>query len=150
MERQVESNEARPPEDAVVTATAGGFGSPPDAVTLTFPAQPRYLRVARLVASGLANELGFGVDRLDDVRLAVGEACSLAVQFGATTISLAYVLDDHRLDVSIQAALDGPSDDVDVENVALVGQVLAVAGSDHRIDRQDGQLSVRVSFTDGS
>jgi len=150
MERQVESNEARPPEEAGVTATAGGFGSPPDAVTLTFPAQPRYLRVARLVASGLANELGFGVDRLDDVRLAVGEACSLAVQFGATTISLAYVLDDHRLDVSIQAALDGPRDDVDVENLALVGQVLAVAGSDHRIDRQHGQLSVHVSFTDGS
>ena len=54
---------------------------------VTLPPQPRFIRVARLVAAGLANELGFGVDRLDDVRLAIGEACALAVQVGARDVS---------------------------------------------------------------
>jgi len=89
---------------------------------MTLPAKGRYVRVARLVASGLANELGFGVDRLDDVRLAVGEACALAVQLGATSISLAYALDDHSLGVSIEAQFDGESDDPDDESSGVRDQ----------------------------
>ena len=53
---------------------------------VTLPPQPRYIRIARLVGVGLANELGFGVDRLDDVRLAIGEACGFAVQIGASEV----------------------------------------------------------------
>ena len=153
MERQVDVDDAgddrsRPPDDSGSAGAASVVG--PEPVRMTLPAKGRYVRVARLVASGLANELGFGVDRLDDVRLAVGEACALAVQLGATSISLAYALDDHSLGVSIEAQFDGQSDDPDNEYLALVEQVLAVAASDHQIDRQDRQMSIRVLFTDGS
>jgi serine/threonine-protein kinase RsbW len=48
-----------------------------DEVELSFPASARYLRVARLTASSLAADLGFDVDAIDDVRVAVDELCAL-------------------------------------------------------------------------
>jgi Histidine kinase-like ATPase domain len=125
-------------------------GSTSDQVTITLPPQPRYIRVARLVATGLANELGFGVDRLDDVRLAVGEACGLVVQVGAKEVSLAYALDASSLTVTIDAVLGGAATQLDDDYVALVEQVLAVAGTDHRINRDDQRMSIRVTFTNGT
>jgi Histidine kinase-like ATPase domain len=137
-------------ERAGAAAAPDSSGSTSDQVTITLPPQPRYIRVARLVATGLANELGFGVDRLDDVRLAIGEACGLAVQVGAKEVSLAYDLDATSLTVTIDAVLGGVAAQLDDDYVALVEQVLAVAGTDHHIDRDDQRMSIRVTFTDGT
>ena len=46
-------------------------------VMLTVPAEPAYVRAVRLVAASLAADLGFDVERLEDVRVAVDELCSL-------------------------------------------------------------------------
>jgi Histidine kinase-like ATPase domain len=128
----------------------GPMATTPAKVTVTFPAVPRLVRVARLVASGLANELGFGVDRLDDVRLAVGEACGFAVQIGATEIRLTYALDERSLGVTIDADLGGEVVEPEDDYAALVAQVLAVACSEHHIDRDDGRMSIGIKFTDAT
>jgi hypothetical protein len=122
-----------------------------DAVRLDLPAQSRYIRVARLVGTGLANELGFGVDRLDDVRLAIGEACGLAVHAGAVAMSLTYTLDQTSLAVSVAATIEHTAGRaLDPEYVALVEQVLSVAGSGYSIKRGERQMTMRLTFTDGS
>jgi serine/threonine-protein kinase RsbW len=128
----------------------GPMAPAPSNVIVTLPAQPRLVRVARLVASGLANELGFGLDRLDDVRLAVGEACAFAVQIGAREITLTYALDERSLGVTIDAVLEGGGAEPEDDYAALVGQVLAVACSEHHIDRDDRRLSIGVTFTDAT
>lgn len=48
-------------------------------VSLTIPAQAEHVRTARLVATAAARRCGLTEDSVDDVRLAVGEACTLAV-----------------------------------------------------------------------
>lgn len=48
-------------------------------VSLTIPAQPEHVRTARLVATAAARRCGLAEDSVGDVRLAVGEACTLAV-----------------------------------------------------------------------
>ncbi|GGU78785.1 anti-sigma regulatory factor [Streptomyces litmocidini] len=48
-------------------------------VELRFSAQPEHVRTARLVAAAVARRAGVGEAALDEVRLAVGEACSRAV-----------------------------------------------------------------------
>lgn len=48
-------------------------------VHLRFSALPAHVRTARLVAATVARRSGVGDDLLDEVRLAVGEACSRAV-----------------------------------------------------------------------
>jgi serine/threonine-protein kinase RsbW len=44
------------------------------------PATSRHLRLARLAAAGLASDLGFTVDEIEDLRLAVDEACAVLVE----------------------------------------------------------------------
>jgi serine/threonine-protein kinase RsbW len=147
---------AEPDADEVVRARPDGDTAadpdltPPHTVKVTLPAQPRLIRVARLVASGLANELGFDVDRLDDVRLAVGEACGFAVQIGAKELDVTYALDERSLGVTIDAVLDSEEADPDTEYAALVAQVLTVAGSAHHIDRDHRRLSIGITFSDAS
>ena len=49
-------------------------------VELTFSALPAHVRTARLVATAIARRTGVEEALLDEVRLAVGEACSRAVE----------------------------------------------------------------------
>ena len=49
-------------------------------VELRFSALPAHVRTARLVGAALARRAGLQEPLLDEVRLAVGEACSRAVQ----------------------------------------------------------------------
>jgi anti-sigma regulatory factor (Ser/Thr protein kinase) len=49
-------------------------------VTLRLPPSPAHVRTARLIAAAMARRSGVGEDLLDEVRLAVGEACARAVR----------------------------------------------------------------------
>lgn len=44
-----------------------------DEVKLTLPSSPEFLRLARVTASGLASRMGFTVDEVEDLRLAIDE-----------------------------------------------------------------------------
>jgi len=49
----------------------------PDAVVeLCIPARPEYVGVARLAILGVASRMRFSYDEVEDIRLAVGEACT--------------------------------------------------------------------------
>lgn len=45
--------------------------------SLVIPPGPEHVRTARLLAASVARQSGFGEDVVDDVRLAVSEACLL-------------------------------------------------------------------------
>jgi serine/threonine-protein kinase RsbW len=46
-------------------------------VRLEVPASAAYFRVARMVAAGVGSRLGFTLDELDDLRIAVDELCTV-------------------------------------------------------------------------
>src|SRR5262245_15631632 len=54
-----------------------------ECVEIEFTALPAHVRTARLVASAVARQCGVDEAVLDEVRLAVGEACSRAVELHA-------------------------------------------------------------------
>ncbi len=64
-------------------------------VRLEVPASPEFLRVARMMAAGVASRLGFTLEEVDDLRIAIDELCfSLVGRNGrAGTISLRYLMD---------------------------------------------------------
>jgi serine/threonine-protein kinase RsbW len=76
-------------------------------VHLEIPASGAYLSVVRAAATGLAAQLQFTYEEIDDLRIAVDEACTqlLARRGSATTLQVAYHLADPELqvDVSIEA-----------------------------------------------
>lgn len=49
-------------------------------VTLQLPPSAAHVRTARLIAAAMARRAGVGDAVLDEVRLAVGEACARAVR----------------------------------------------------------------------
>ena len=129
---------------ATSTATSAA-----ETVHLELPPEPRYVRMARLVGAGLANELGLDLDRLDDVRLAIGEACSLAVQSGAARVILDFGLGESSLDIVVEAAVAGDVPDLGDE-AALTEQILSVACSAHELSRSDSGWQLRMTFDGGS
>jgi anti-sigma regulatory factor (Ser/Thr protein kinase) len=64
---------------AAEPAEASGREPEEDGVSLRFAPLPEHVRTARLVAVALARRAGVEDGLLDEVRLAVGEACSRAV-----------------------------------------------------------------------
>jgi serine/threonine-protein kinase RsbW len=57
-------------------------------VTLSFPADAEYLRLARLAAADAASRAGFDVDDIDDVRIAVSELCGALSAGGRITLTM--------------------------------------------------------------
>jgi serine/threonine-protein kinase RsbW len=57
--------------------TVGPTVDSSDAVDLTVPADPIYLAVVRTATAGLATRLQLTLDEIEDLRIAVDEACSL-------------------------------------------------------------------------
>lgn len=51
-----------------------------DVVELRIPRKPEYVGVARLAVSGIASRMDFSYDEVEDIKLAVGEACTSAIQ----------------------------------------------------------------------
>lgn len=60
-----------------------------DGVHLELPADPRYLRMVRLTATGYASDLGFTIDEIEELRLAVDEACALLIEHAPDDARLA-------------------------------------------------------------
>jgi len=61
------------------TASASPPQSPPT-VRLTFSPDPAYVRTVRMVAVAVARRAGVADELLDEIRLAIGEACTRAVK----------------------------------------------------------------------
>lgn len=51
-----------------------------DVVELRIPCKPEFVSVARLAILGVASRMQLSYDEVEDVRLAVGEACTTAVE----------------------------------------------------------------------
>ena len=105
-----------------------------DTVSLRLPADSVYLAVLRTAAAGLASRLNFTLDDIEDLRIAVDEACAMLLPRAApdATLDCAFELKPGELDISVSlATTDGtlPSRDTFSWTVltALAGEVDASA-----------------------
>lgn len=109
--------------------------TPGDQIVLTLPAAPEFVRIARLTSAGLATRIGMGYDEVEDLRIAVGEACSLLIgaEGRSGTLTLTFSIEEGAVGVDITAALDGapPAADPDSE---LSDQILDAVVDEHRVD----------------
>lgn len=56
-----------------------------ESINMSLPSKPEYVSVARLTASFVANQMGFDIETIEDIKLAVGEACNNAIIHSGTT-----------------------------------------------------------------
>ncbi len=52
-------------------------------VELRIPSKPEWVAVARLAVAAIANRLPFSVEEIEDLKLAIAEACTICIQHGA-------------------------------------------------------------------
>lgn len=89
-------------------------------VEMKIPASAEWVRVVRLATAGVAGRAGFPYDDVEDIKLAVAEACNNAIlhstgsqagrEDGAATVTIAWELleDGLRISVSDTGRLDEP------------------------------------------
>jgi serine/threonine-protein kinase RsbW len=130
---------------AAATATAAhaaatGNHAPKDVVTVRMPAEGAYLSVLRTATAGLAARLDFPLDEIEDLRIAVDEACAMLLPQALPGASLEceFDLDAYAMTVavSVQAAkARPPARDTFAWTVltALAGKVDAHVGPDEKV-----------------
>jgi anti-sigma regulatory factor (Ser/Thr protein kinase) len=121
--------------------------APEELVRLDIPALPAFVGVARSVVTTVATSVeGIGDDRLDDLRLAVSEACTNAVdgrEAGDHRVVLRCMLSDDHLDVRIEDVTDGFS----AEAIAERGwglQLITALVDDVSFSRDGGGTAVTL------
>lgn len=75
-----------------------------DVVNLSLPSKPEFVGVARLTASFVANKMGFDIEAIEDIKLAVGEACNNAVIHSGSheTYNLEFIQNKEMLVIEIK------------------------------------------------
>jgi serine/threonine-protein kinase RsbW len=123
-----------PPTEGVPSMVGAGA----HVVRLELPVDARVVRVARLVASGLAATIGFDVDEVDDLRLAVGELCGVMFELGdGKPLSLTFSFNDERVDVRGETPAHSRIP-FDRRRFALSEQILDAACDRHSWGIDDG------------
>jgi anti-sigma regulatory factor (Ser/Thr protein kinase) len=104
-------------------------------VELSLPADSRYMRLARLVTSGLATTCGLPLEEVEDLRITVDEMCATLIELGdGQPVRLAFELLPDALLIHGATAAD-PASEVDEARLDLSRQILDVVADGHDIRR---------------
>lgn len=108
-------------------------------VELRFSALPEHVRTARLVAAAVARRAGVDEAVLDEVRLAVGEACTRAVglhQNSGVSAPVRVSLIEEEKQFSIEVGDEAPH--------AVPGGKESGAGGDADVDSEEDDMGLAV------
>ncbi|MCL6628957.1 MAG: ATP-binding protein [Armatimonadetes bacterium] len=108
----------------------------PAVVELRIPSRPEFVSVARLTILGVASRTKFTYDQVEDIRLAVGEACTTAVERAQNAhredaeITIRSEISDGKLTVEVYdqvgvlATSPGPAESLDEIDKESLGALL--------------------------
>ncbi|GAB3258687.1 ATP-binding protein [Nocardioides dilutus] len=129
--------------------TTGPVGDARADVELRLPADGAYVSVLRTTSAGLAARLDFTLDDIEDLRMAVGEACALVLRPAATGTDMTcrFYLDPGRLTVAVDvesstATLPDPE--------GFAWQVLTTLAGDATASVADGRYQITLTMQSGA
>jgi serine/threonine-protein kinase RsbW len=76
-----------------------------DVISIKLPSKAEYVSIARLAASVISNTVGFDIEDIDDIKVAVGEACNNAVLHGKSeeeVYEIAFKLSDEKIHIEVK------------------------------------------------
>jgi len=112
-------------------------------VHLTIPASARYLRLARLTAAGLAGDLGYPVDAIEDLRIAVDELCAAIIDGVPGAASLELVYQELAGSLVVEGRCQtGHESSPELHGVAR--ELLNMLADEYSIDTVDGARAFRL------
>jgi hypothetical protein len=112
-----------------------------DRIELSLPPDSRYMRLARLMASGVATSCGLPLEEVEDFRIAVDELCATLIEMGdGEAVRLAFQLKDDSLVVVGTTAASG-QEVIDDDRLNLSRQILDVVTDGHGLERSGDTLA---------
>jgi serine/threonine-protein kinase RsbW len=115
-------------------------------VELRIPADSAFLAVLRTATAGLAARLDFTLDDIEDLRIAVDEACAMVLPQAreGSDLVCAFRLGDHALSVSVTAECDEPRQP---SRDGFAWTVLAALTSSVTAEIAENRLTITLSRT---
>lgn len=97
------SSESRPSVGGPTAAEQTVAGQVEDAVEIRLPADSAYLSILRTATAGLAARLDFTLDEIEDLRIAVDEACAMLLPqaIGSAQLTCRFRLTPPALEVTV-------------------------------------------------
>ena len=95
---------------AVMAGAPTDDGDVQDQVTIRMPAEGAYLSVLRTATAGLAARLDFTLDEIEDLRIAVDEACGMLLAQAAPGAELEcdFTLGEDRMNIAVSTSASQP------------------------------------------
>jgi serine/threonine-protein kinase RsbW len=120
-----------------------------DVVHLALPATTAYVGVARSLAAGMATRLDLDLDHVEDLRLAISEACAVLLPEAAPAAPLDLVVEvgEAGLVVTLSVPTSGTPTPPGPDSFAWT--VLRALADEVDSAHVDGRTSIRLQFTAG-
>ena len=107
-------------------------------VHLVIPADAQHVRLARLLASGIAASVGFNVEDVADFRIAVDEVVATLLETTQHSVALRFRASDGLIEVEGRTTGPAPSPP-DPLRMDLARQILDVVADGYDLDLVDGR-----------
>jgi hypothetical protein len=109
-----------------------------EAVRLSVPASLEYVRIVRLTGSGVASRLGFDVEEIENLRVALDELASMAIELADPgELEVTFFTTDTELRIEGRAPI---AEGVDVGVEALTAQILKAVIDDYELVSREGYV----------
>lgn len=114
-------------------------------VELRLPADSAYVSVLRTTTAGLAARLDFPIDDIEDLRIAVGEACALVLPEAqpGSDLTCAFFLGSSQLTVRVTVV---PAGAVAPDLDSFAWQVLTTLATAADVSADDAGFSVTITM----
>ncbi|SHK00395.1 ATP-binding protein [Paramaledivibacter caminithermalis] len=73
-------------------------------ICMSLPSKPEYVSIVRMTSSVIANKIGFNIEDIEDIKVAVGEACNNAVLHGCDSniFKVEFIISEEKFIIEIE------------------------------------------------
>lgn len=115
-----------------------------DVVCIVVPAEGSYLAVLRTATAGIAARLNFGLDEIEDLRIAVDEACGMLLGLAAPDAELSCRFDIGAKGLAVEVAVTTVGTAVLPPAQSFAWQVLTALAADVNAGTVQGRAAIRL------
>ena len=74
-----------------------------DSILLNIPSKPDYIGLVRLASSSISNKCGLNIDEIEDIKVAIGEACTNSfILSGKDNINIEFQIENEKLELALR------------------------------------------------
>lgn len=77
-----------------------------DNIKISIPNKAEYVGVVRLTTSAIATRIGFNIEEIDDIKVAIAEGCTLMIEQknSFNEININYILDNNKITILVNGS----------------------------------------------